>query len=562
MSKKASEPVLGSLIDDGTLELVDVLGVGGYGIVYRAIDIITRRSYAVKCLTSVHAQSSARRHLHIREITLHQIASAHPAIVTLHRVVEDHGHTFVIMDYAPDSDLFTQILHQCRYLGDDALIKHVFLQILDAVHYCHSLGIYHRDLKPENVLCFDHGYRVAITDFGLATTEKSSTEFRTGSVYHMSPGISLTFLKVYSKLISCDIECQFGDSIIPSYSPMHNDIWSLGIILLNLTTGRNPWKSATSDDPTYEAYVNDPDNFLMNALPISEELNDILVQVLETNWTARMSLTDLRNAVERITTFYADNVIFEGSLARCPWESGIDLGNGTPNKLLAKRSVPPIPERIEPCCVFSMSTSLGSPYESSARSSCSSDLFTPATPCSLNQDEHDFARVRLDVDPTYHRQRHFQAKINSTSFLESSWEESDEEDCFTSFMATPASKINSDTRPIDDSRTRKRFSMPNPFVHAEPLVSRFSSDYNSISPVQSYQMTVDEPHVDSPDILVFSDVQAPRGGSKPIDIVGRRGPGDNMKSSYIFNPLRFFPRSAGCSWLTPKSSPLTVPPVP
>ena len=201
----SSHPTVGTLIDDGTLELVEVLGIGGYGVVYRAIDTVprSRRSYAVKCLTtsSVHGQYSARRHLHIREITLHQIASAHPSIVAVHRVVEDYGHTFIVMDYAPDSDLFTQILHQCRYLGDNALIKHVFLQMLDAVEYCHSLGIYHRDLKPENILCFDHGYRVAITDFGLATTEKLSAEFRTGSVYHMSPGISLRVFELYSQLI-------------------------------------------------------------------------------------------------------------------------------------------------------------------------------------------------------------------------------------------------------------------------------------------------------------------------------------------------------------------------
>ena len=256
---------------------------------------------------------------------------------------------------------------------------------------------------------------------------------------------------------------------------MHNDIWSLGIILLNLATGRNPWKSATSDDATYQAYLKDPDNFLMSVLPISEELNDILVQILEIDWTARISLIDLRAAVEGVSTFYADHVIFEGSLARCPWEAGVDLGNGTAsNPLVKKRPVPPVPEGIEPYCVFSMSptTSLesrasimdisagscwqdkisnvrgvyddepGTPYESSLRSSCSSDLSTPATPCSVNQANHNFARVKLDA--TYGRQRHCHAKIGFTSFLPSSWEEeSNEEHRFTySFMATP------DTRPI------------------------------------------------------------------------------------------------------------------
>ncbi len=186
-----SPPPIGSLIDNGALELVEVLGYGGYGIVYRAIDTYTSHptSYAVKCLPHSQKRSAARqRQLHIREITLHQLASAHPGVVTLHRVIEDYQYTWIVMDYCSDGDLFTQILHNRRYLGQNELIKEVFLQLLDAVEYCHSLNIYHRDLKPENVLCFDDGLRLAITDFGLATTDRMSTEFRTGSVYHMSPG--------------------------------------------------------------------------------------------------------------------------------------------------------------------------------------------------------------------------------------------------------------------------------------------------------------------------------------------------------------------------------------
>ncbi|KAJ3971007.1 kinase-like domain-containing protein [Lentinula raphanica] len=304
-------PPLGTLIDDDSLELVEVLGVGGYGVVYRAEETCcsSPKSYAVKCLLHRSSTQSARqRQIHIREIALHQLASAHPNVVTLHRVIEDYACTYIIMDYAPDHDLFHQILHNCRYLGNDYLVKHIFLQILDAVEYCHSLGIYHRDLKPENVLCYDDGLRVAITDFGLATTDKVSEEFRTGSVYHMSP------------------ECQGGEfAPTGSYSPMFNDIWSLGIILLNLATGRNPWKSASISDPTFQAYLRDPLNFLPTVLPISPEVNSILVRMLEIDWRDRMTIPELRLALEDVDTFYSDSVIFEGSMAKCGWESGIEI---------------------------------------------------------------------------------------------------------------------------------------------------------------------------------------------------------------------------------------------
>ncbi|KAG6897281.1 hypothetical protein C0992_002821 [Termitomyces sp. T32_za158] len=299
---------LGKRIDGDTLEFVEVLGVGGYGIVYRAVDVTTpeRTSYAVKCLLHFKDQKDQRpnrRQFHIREIALHQISSAHPGIVTLHRIIEDEEFTYIIMDYAPDHDLFTQILNNCRYLGNDALIKHVFLQLVDAVEYCHSLGIYHRDLKPENILCFDNGYTVAITDFGLATTEKVSGELHTGSIYHMSP------------------ECQGGDFALDGqYSPKSNDVWSLGIILLNLATGRNPWKTATTDDLTFQAYLRDPLNFFPSVLPVSLEINDILLQMLHIDWRQRITLSELRQQMEDITTFYAPDVVFEGSQARCSWE--------------------------------------------------------------------------------------------------------------------------------------------------------------------------------------------------------------------------------------------------
>ncbi|KAF7316227.1 Serine/threonine protein kinase [Mycena indigotica] len=394
-----SFPEPGTLIDNGSLELVEILGVGGYGVVYRAVDArsTTLRNFAVKCLQHLH--TPRQRQLHIREIALHQLCSAHPNVVTIHRVIEENNFTFIVLDFAPDGDLFSQILYGCRYLGNTRLIKHVFNQLLDAVEYCHSLGIYHRDLKPENVLCFDGGYRVALTDFGLATTEKLSEEFRTGSVYHMSP------------------ECQGGElSPTGSYSPMFNDIWSLGIVLLNLATGRNPWKAAILTDSTFRAYLQDPSEFLPSVLPISSELNAVLVRMLEIDWRDRITIPELRVALARVKNFYSEGAVFDGSMARCPWEVGVDLEAASAEPEETKEESPVVPDhRPIPSAWSSDSsfaythpqddaTATGSDSSSSTQySSCGAtwafDSPTSSESSAILQDKYIFERPRTPPMP-------------------------------------------------------------------------------------------------------------------------------------------------------------------
>lgn len=176
--------LVGRVIDDGRLELVSVLGVGAYGVVYLAVDVRARARnprgpnpfVAVKCLART-GLDARQRHFQRREIALHQLASGHPNIAGVHKVIEEDKFIFVVLDYCPGGDLFVMITENQRYMGDDELVRSVFLQIIDAVAYCHSMGIFHRDLKPENILCSADGTRVYVADFGLATTERMSTDF-------------------------------------------------------------------------------------------------------------------------------------------------------------------------------------------------------------------------------------------------------------------------------------------------------------------------------------------------------------------------------------------------
>ena len=284
----------------GNLKLVEVLGVGAYGVVYRAINPVTTVSFAVKALTK-DGLDVRQRTFHDREVLLHQQASSHPNVVAMYDIIDCPNCTFVVLEYLPERDLFSNIVERGLYVGDDVLAKTVFLQLLDAVEYCQSLGIYHRDLKPENILVADGGLSLKLADFGLATQEAYSADFGCGSTFYMSPG-------TYSRLanVPCTndaAECQETppDSFV-RYACAPNDVWSLGVILVNLTCGRNPWKRASADDSTFSSFLQDSE-FLKTILPLSDELDSILRRVFECDPRRRITIPELRAMILRCSTF-------------------------------------------------------------------------------------------------------------------------------------------------------------------------------------------------------------------------------------------------------------------
>ena len=93
------------------------------------------------------------------------------------------------------------------------------------------------------------------------------------------------------------VECQQANPRpFSCYQSAPNDVWSLGVILVNLTCGRNPWKRACLEDSTFKAFVHDR-NFLRTILPISEELNFILQRIFELDPRRRITLPELRNLI-------------------------------------------------------------------------------------------------------------------------------------------------------------------------------------------------------------------------------------------------------------------------
>ena len=100
------------------------------------------------------------------------------------------------------------------------------------------------------------------------------------------------------------LECQATPPNLSLYASGPNDVWSLGIILVNLTCGRNPWKRASMDDSTFRAYRSNP-RFLSSILPLSPELDFILSRIFEHDPRRRIRIPELRNLILRCNSFTA-----------------------------------------------------------------------------------------------------------------------------------------------------------------------------------------------------------------------------------------------------------------
>ncbi|KIM46076.1 hypothetical protein M413DRAFT_441138 [Hebeloma cylindrosporum] len=278
----------GRVLNHGRLRLLESLGSGAYGKVYRAMDFSQSASrpryYAVKCLNKPEPNSHADL-LQQREFSLHKLVSGHPNIVTFHQFFSDDRFVYVTLDLCTGGDLFAAITEKHLFHNNGRLIKTAFIQLIDAVQYCHDLGVFHRDIKPENVLCSNDGTDIRLADFGLSIQSAVCQDFGCGSSYYMSP------------------ECIGREITTGKYSTRHNDVWALGVILTNMITGRNPWRYATADDDCFAAYLHD-NNFLRQVLPISDGVNTVLKRIFTINPLRRISLPALRYQILELNAFF------------------------------------------------------------------------------------------------------------------------------------------------------------------------------------------------------------------------------------------------------------------
>ena len=231
--------------------IIRSLGEGGMANVYEAEDLVQKRRVTLKMLRfdlQDDPRSVERFHKEANSLT----KLDNPHIVQIYDFGNDHGVPYLIMEYVKGTDLKTYLKE--HYPLSCEKVVDIMEQILSAVESAHRIGIIHRDLKPQNILIDNYG-KVKVTDFGIsiaamesATITKTNTMI--GSVHYISPE-------------------QARGLIITKQS----DIYSLGIILFELLTGKVPFEGQTAVSIAVKHYR---DN-----LPSARKINPKVPQALE-----------------------------------------------------------------------------------------------------------------------------------------------------------------------------------------------------------------------------------------------------------------------------------------
>jgi serine/threonine-protein kinase len=213
----------------GKYQILGVLGVGGMGVVYRGLDKSMGREVAIKTLTEATEELRQRFLLEARSGVLN-----HPNIVTVYDFGEQDGNPYIVMEFVK-GDSLENLLRSGRTF---TLIEklEIVRQVCLGLGYAHQHGVVHRDIKPANVMVQPDG-SIKIVDFGVARLESQSGHTQTGMVigtfHYISP-----------------------ERLLGKPADGRVDIWSAGVILYQLLTGRLPFPG---DDPaTLHRVIREP----------------------------------------------------------------------------------------------------------------------------------------------------------------------------------------------------------------------------------------------------------------------------------------------------------------
>ena len=255
-------------------EIEGLIGEGGMANVYLASDTILDRKVAVKVLRGDLAGDEKFVRRFQRE-ALAASSLSHPNIVEIYDVGEDDGNFYIVMEYIEGKTL-KQLIKKRGVLSIPETID-IMLQLLDALQVAHDSYIIHRDIKPQNIMIKESGL-VKITDFGIAmalnSVELTQTNSVMGSVHYLPP------------------EQASGKG-----STIRSDIYSLGILMFEMLTGKMPYKGDSAVEIALK-HMKEP-------MPSARELNPVIPQSIE-NIILKAAAKNPKNRYKNVTEMAED----------------------------------------------------------------------------------------------------------------------------------------------------------------------------------------------------------------------------------------------------------------